>query len=250
LQGKNFDQNLGIQIIRTAITKPARTIIENAGEEGSVIVGKILDQHADNFNFGYDAATGNYTDMIQAGILDPLKVVKTALLDASGVASLLTTSEACIVEAPKEEAAAPSMPGGGGMGPFSVSLVTQLMHSFRWNGWYVLEKLTRPCTFRILLHAPLQNKQPTLSHGRSHANLRVSSTERVMQRRPTCCAMEPPNPPVEEMRRLLVNHGSSGWEGSLPLAWTNLRDVVLTCRSLEALVHALGLRNWSPACSY
>ena len=113
LQGKNFDQNLGIQIIRSAITRPARIIVENAGEEGSVVVGKLLDQYGSDFNQGYDASQGVFTDMIQAGILDPLKVVKTALVDASGVASLLTTSEACIVDAPedKKEAAMPPMGG-------------------------------------------------------------------------------------------------------------------------------------------
>lgn len=117
-QGKNFDQNLGIQIIRSAITRPARTIVENAGEEGSVVVGKLLDQYGSEFNMGYDSASSTYTDMITAGILDPLKVVKTSLIDASGVASLLTTSEACIVEAPEENkgAAAPAGPPMGGMG--------------------------------------------------------------------------------------------------------------------------------------
>jgi len=120
LQGANFDQNLGITIIKSAITKPARTIVENAGEEGAVVVGHLLEKYGSDFNMGYDAAKSQYTDMIAAGILDPLKVVKTALVDAAGVASLLTTSEACIVEAP-EDKAPPSMPGGmsgmgGGMG--------------------------------------------------------------------------------------------------------------------------------------
>lgn len=122
VQGKNFDQNLGIQIIRSAITRPARTIVENAGEEGSVVVGKLLDQYGADFNMGYDAAASQYTDMITAGILDPLKVVKTSLIDAAGVASLLTTSEACIVDAPEEKGpagppgGAGGMPGMGGMG--------------------------------------------------------------------------------------------------------------------------------------
>ena len=116
LQGKNFDQNLGIQIIRSAITKPARIIVENAGEEGSVVVGKLLESDGD-FNYGYDSATGQYTDMIAAGILDPLKVVKTALLDATGVASLLTTSEACIVEAPEGRCASSNA-------------------RRRWHGWH------------------------------------------------------------------------------------------------------------------
>ena len=116
LKGNNFDQNLGISIIRSALTRPARTIIENAGEESAVIVGKLLESA--DFHHGYDAATGTFTDMVAAGIIDPLKVVRTALQDASGVASLLTTSEACIVEAPQPEPAAPAggMSGMSGMG--------------------------------------------------------------------------------------------------------------------------------------
>jgi hypothetical protein len=124
--------------VRTAITRPARTIVENAGEEGSVVVGKLLDSKED-FNFGYNAATGEYCDMIAAGILDPLKVVKTALLDASGVASLLTTSEACVVEAP-EDKPAPAMPGGGGggMGKLLTCSVSRLTMVCRRNGRHVL----------------------------------------------------------------------------------------------------------------
>lgn len=112
----NFDQKLGVSIIRNAIRRPARTIVENAGEEGSVVVGRLLSEYsaADKFNWGYDAATSQYRDMISAGILDPLKVVRTALVDASGVASLLTTSECCVVDA--EEKAPPPGMGMGGMG--------------------------------------------------------------------------------------------------------------------------------------
>jgi chaperonin GroEL len=111
----NFDQELGVAIVRRALTYPARAILENAGEESSVIVGTLLKQYgaASEFAMGYDAAKGEFTDMIKSGIVDPLKVVRTALVDASGVASLLTTSEACIVQAPEEEKSAP---GGGGMG--------------------------------------------------------------------------------------------------------------------------------------
>ena len=98
----------------SALTRPARQIVENAGEEGSVVVGKLMENPGD-FGFGYDASTGEYKDLIAAGVLDPFKVVRTALQDASGVASLLTTSECCIVEAPEEKPA--PMPGmGGGMG--------------------------------------------------------------------------------------------------------------------------------------
>ncbi|KAF8576159.1 chaperonin GroL [Ramaria rubella] len=118
LKPDNFDQQLGVSIIRSALSRPARTIVENAGEEGSVIVGAILDRYRDQFEWGYDAGKGEYVNLIERGIVDPLKVVRTALVDASGVASLLTTSEACIVEAEEKQPPAGGMPGGmgGGMG--------------------------------------------------------------------------------------------------------------------------------------
>ncbi|KAF5338148.1 hypothetical protein D9611_014568 [Ephemerocybe angulata] len=116
----NFDQELGVAIIRRAITNPARTIFKNAGEESSVIVGRILGEYGveGKFNWGYDAGRGEYVDMVERGIVDPLKVVRTALVDAAGVASLLTTSEACVVEAAEEEGAGKAPMGGmgGGMG--------------------------------------------------------------------------------------------------------------------------------------
>ncbi|KAL7666209.1 Heat shock protein 60, mitochondrial [[Candida] zeylanoides] len=112
----NFDQKLGVEIIKAAITKPAKRIIENAGEEGSVIVGKIFDN--EDFNYGYDSSKSEFTDMIAAGIIDPFKVVKNGLVDASGVASLLATTECAIVDAPEPKGAAPAAPAGGmgGMG--------------------------------------------------------------------------------------------------------------------------------------
>ncbi|EEH17213.1 hsp60-like protein [Paracoccidioides brasiliensis Pb03] len=118
LNPTNFDQKLGISIIKNAITRPARTIVENSGLEGSVIVGKLTDDFASDFNRGFDSAKGEYVDMIGAGIVDPLKVVRTALVDASGVASLLGTTEVAIVEAPEEKVPAGSGAGGmgGGMG--------------------------------------------------------------------------------------------------------------------------------------
>lgn len=106
----NFDQKLGVDIIRKAITRPARQIIENAGEEGSVIVGKLVDEFGEDFARGYDAAKSEYTDMLAAGIIDPFKVVRSGLVDASGVASLLATTEVAIVDAPQ-----PPSPAGGGM---------------------------------------------------------------------------------------------------------------------------------------
>jgi chaperonin GroEL len=109
----NDDQRTGVEIVRKAIQWPARQIVENAGVDGSVIVGKILEKA--DYAFGYDAQTGEYGDLYQLGIIDPTKVVRTALQDAASVASLLITTEAMIAEKPKKETAAPAMPGGGGM---------------------------------------------------------------------------------------------------------------------------------------
>ena len=97
--------------MRRAIQGPARQIVENAGVDGSIVVGKIL-EHKD-YAYGYDAQSGEYGDMFKLGIIDPTKVVRTALQDAASVASLLITTEAMIAEKPKKEAAAPAMPGGG-----------------------------------------------------------------------------------------------------------------------------------------
>ena len=112
VKGANADQEAGIAIVRRALQEPVRTISNNAGAEGSVVVGKILENSA--ASFGYNAATGEYGDLVALGVIDPVKVVRHALQDAASVASLLITTEATIVEAPKE--AAPAMPGGGGMG--------------------------------------------------------------------------------------------------------------------------------------
>ncbi|KAI8984402.1 hsp60-like protein [Mycotypha africana] len=109
LKGANFDQQLGINIIRQAIQNPCRTIVDNSGGEGSVVSGKLLEK-TDNINWGYDASTGEYCDMIERGIIDPTKVVRTALVDASGVASLLTTSECVITDAPTKTSS--GMPAG------------------------------------------------------------------------------------------------------------------------------------------
>ena len=110
-KGQNADQQAGIGIVRRALQEPIRQIVENSGAEGSVIVGKILENASDTY--GYDAQTGEFGDMIKMGIIDPVKVVRSALQDAASVAGLLITTEAMIAEAPK--AAAPAM-GGGGMG--------------------------------------------------------------------------------------------------------------------------------------
>ncbi|ACP24204.1 60 kDa chaperonin 2 [Sinorhizobium fredii NGR234] len=112
-KGENDDQDAGVNIVRRALQAPARQIAENAGDEASIVVGKILEKNTDDF--GYNAQTGEYGDMIAMGIIDPVKVVRTALQDAASVASLLITTEAMIAELPKKDA--PAMPGGmGGMG--------------------------------------------------------------------------------------------------------------------------------------
>ncbi|XVE81468.1 hypothetical protein DITRI_Ditri15bG0066600 [Diplodiscus trichospermus] len=110
----NFDQKIGVQIIQNALKTPVYTIASNAGVEGAVVVGKLLEQ--DNPDLGYDAAKGEYVDMVKAGIIDPLKVIRTALIDAASVSSLMTTTEAIVVELPKDEKDVAAMPGGmGGM---------------------------------------------------------------------------------------------------------------------------------------
>lgn len=115
LQTANFDQKIGVQIIQNALKMPVYTIASNAGVEGSVVVSKLLEQ--DNPDLGYDAAKGEYVDMIKSGIIDPLKVIRTALVDSASVSSLLTTTEAVVVELPKDEEPLPQGPPGmGGLG--------------------------------------------------------------------------------------------------------------------------------------
>ena len=111
LKHDNDDQKVGIDIVRRALQSPARQILENAGVDSSIVVGKLLEKG--DTNHGYDAQTGNYVDMIKAGIIDPTKVVRLALQDAASVAGLLVTTEAMIAEKPEKKAAAPAMPGGG-----------------------------------------------------------------------------------------------------------------------------------------
>ena len=115
LTSTNADIQAGIKIVSKALEAPVRQIVENAGVEGSIVVGKLLEKSG---NFGFNAQTEEYVDMVSAGIIDPTKVVRVALQDAASVASLLITTEAMIAEKPKAPAAAPAMPGGGmgGMG--------------------------------------------------------------------------------------------------------------------------------------
>jgi chaperonin GroEL len=113
LKPANDDQKVGIDIVRRALQTPVRQIAENAGVDGSIVIGKLQDK--DDASYGYDAQAGEYVDMLKAGIIDPTKVVRLALQDAASVAGLLVTTEVMVAEKP-EPKAAPAMPHGGGMG--------------------------------------------------------------------------------------------------------------------------------------
>jgi chaperonin GroEL len=114
LTNDNSDVQAGINIVLKALEAPARQIAENAGVEGSIVVGKIMEEKSETF--GYNAQDEKYVDMVNAGIVDPAKVVRTALQDAASIAGLLITTEAMVAETPKDAPAAPAMPAGGGMG--------------------------------------------------------------------------------------------------------------------------------------
>jgi len=111
LNVENDDQKVGINIVKKALQAPARQIFTNAGEDGSVIVGKVLEN--DKYNYGYNAQTHAYGDLVSQGVIDPAKVVRCALQDAASIAGLLVTTEVSVAELPKKEAAHPPMPGGG-----------------------------------------------------------------------------------------------------------------------------------------
>ena len=111
IKTQNDDQKTGVEIVRKALSAPARQIAINAGEDGSVIVGKVLEK--DQYSYGFDSQTGEYVNMVSKGIIDPTKVVRAAIQNAASVASLLITTEAMIAELPKKNSPAPAMPGGG-----------------------------------------------------------------------------------------------------------------------------------------
>jgi len=113
LKAENADQKTGIDIVRRALSTPARQIAVNAGQDGSIVVGKITDN--DTYAYGYDAQEDKYGDLVSKGIIDPTKVVRTALQDAASIAGLLVTTEAMVAERPKKETPMPGMPPGGGM---------------------------------------------------------------------------------------------------------------------------------------
>ena len=114
VKGANDDEQSGIEIVKAALQYPVRQIADNAGVEGAVVVGKIISEN--KANYGFDAQNEKYVDMVKAGIIDPVKVVRTALEDAASVAGLILTTEVAIVDAPKKEAAGGGMPDMGGMG--------------------------------------------------------------------------------------------------------------------------------------
>jgi chaperonin GroEL len=114
ITNENSDVQAGINIVLKALETPVRQIAENSGVEGSIVVGKIMENKSETY--GFDAQTEDYVDMVDKGIIDPAKVVRAALQDAASVAGLLVTTEAMVAEAPKKQAPAPAMPGGGGMG--------------------------------------------------------------------------------------------------------------------------------------
>ena len=113
---QNDDQKTGVDIVRKALSWPARQIAINAGEDGSIIVGKILEK--DQYAFGFDAQNGEYVNLVTKGIIDPTKVVRAALQNAASIAGLLITTEAMVAERPKKDSGVPAMPSGGmgGMG--------------------------------------------------------------------------------------------------------------------------------------
>jgi chaperonin GroEL len=114
LRTKNDDQKTGVEIVRKALSAPARQIAINAGEDGSVIVGKVLEK--EQYSYGFDSQTGEYGNLVAKGIIDPTKVVRVAIQNAASVAALLITTEAMVAEVPKRNAGGGGPAGGGGMG--------------------------------------------------------------------------------------------------------------------------------------
>ncbi|MBW3571060.1 MAG: chaperonin GroEL, partial [Gemmatimonadetes bacterium] len=112
LEGADADEQIGVRIVERALEEPIRQISINAGVEGSIVVQKVRD--ADDQNYGYNARTDEYEDLVAAGVIDPTKVTRTALQNASSIAGLLLTTEAVVTEKPEPKGSAPAMPGGGG----------------------------------------------------------------------------------------------------------------------------------------
>jgi chaperonin GroEL len=113
VRGFDDDEKTGIEIVRRALEEPIRIIVQNAGAEGAIVVGKV--KESAKLNYGYNAQTDEYEDLVAAGVIDPTKVTRTALQNAASIAGLLLTTE-CVVVEKKEKEKMPAMPGGGGMG--------------------------------------------------------------------------------------------------------------------------------------
>jgi chaperonin GroEL len=113
LTGENPDENTGITIVRRSLESPLRTIVENAGIEGSIVVQKVREGKGD---YGFNARTEVYENLLKAGVIDPTKVSRVALENAASIASMLLTTECVIADKPEPKSAAPAMPHGGGMG--------------------------------------------------------------------------------------------------------------------------------------
>ncbi|HJS47810.1 MAG TPA: TCP-1/cpn60 chaperonin family protein, partial [Gemmatimonadales bacterium] len=113
VRGLSDDEKIGVEIVRRAVEEPIRMIVQNAGAEGAIVVGKI--KESKSASFGYNAATDQYEDLVKAGVIDPTKVTRTALQNAASIAGLMLTTEAVVVER-KEEKSSPAGPPGGGMG--------------------------------------------------------------------------------------------------------------------------------------
>ena len=113
VRGADEDEKTGMEIVRRALEEPIRIIVQNAGAEGAIVVGQV--KESAKLNYGYNAQTGEYEDLVAAGVIDPTKVTRTALQNAASIAGLLLTTE-CVVVEKKEKERMPAMPGGGGMG--------------------------------------------------------------------------------------------------------------------------------------
>ena len=107
------DEQIGVDIVKRAMEEPLRQIVSNAGEEGAIVLGKV--RESENRNFGYNAQTGKFEDLVQVGVIDPTKVVRTALQNAGSIASLLLTTEALVAEIPEDKRSLPAGPGTDGM---------------------------------------------------------------------------------------------------------------------------------------
>uniref|UniRef100_A0A914GW71 Heat shock protein 60 n=1 Tax=Globodera rostochiensis TaxID=31243 RepID=A0A914GW71_GLORO len=171
LKPDNEDQKSGIKIVQKAIRQPISTIIANAGLEPSAIVEKVL--ASSDINYGYDAMNDVYVNMIEAGIIDPTKVIRTALQDAAGVASLMATTECVVTEIPKEE---PAMPGGGGMGGMGGGM-GNLKFSKNQVIFFLLSKVAIRCSFTIDCRVGSHQQKPFIHNCRDGSSAKLQDQQ-------------------------------------------------------------------------